>query len=345
MEKIFDSKYPIVEAGMNPASTLELALAVHEAGAFPCIALWAYLIETESDTGTLEFKPDIPAFDAALNEFVRSAGTNHLLVTLFSRHIFNLDVFNVLAAVKPRVIEVVMFDRTIYQNTPEQLLKRFLICAKDHPIFSKYNWPVTVPEKEKVADLRADILRNVVAEYRKIGVRTMIRSHEPRPIEKQGGYAIDGLFIKGFESGGRNARMSVWENFSQQIAINPSVPCIPFGGIGAPEHVKKYIDAGAQAVGVGTLFAASKESPLSMGVKERMVAASKRDISKIGETGQNALVFSKLTEPDDFNSNRSLRMGLFGDGTTGHVYAGHAIDHVKEIRPVKEIVEYLVSEL
>lgn len=39
---IFNSKYPILEACMNRGSTIELALAVHDAGAYPSLCSWSY---------------------------------------------------------------------------------------------------------------------------------------------------------------------------------------------------------------------------------------------------------------------------------------------------------------
>ena len=45
------------------------------------------------------------------------------------------------------------------------------------------------------------------------------------------------------------------------------------------------------------------------------------------------------------NRQESLIDGLYGDGRTGHIYAGKSIDHVTAIRSVKEIVKELVKEL
>jgi len=47
----------------------------------------------------------------------------------------------------------------------------------------------------------------------------------------------------------------------------------------------------------------------------------------------------------DWNKNDLLIKGLRGDGTSGIVYAGAGLSTIKEIRSVKEIVRFLVSEL
>ena len=76
---------------------------------------------------------------------------------------------------------------------------------------------------------------------------------------------------------------------------------------------------------------------------------NKSDINKFNDTNQNALVLGdpKKVQQDKSHWNRtdSFFKGLYGDGKTGHIYAGNGIDHVNSIKSVKEIVEYLTSEL
>jgi hypothetical protein len=45
------------------------------------------------------------------------------------------------------------------------------------------------------------------------------------------------------------------------------------------------------------------------------------------------------------NRDSSLYAGIRGDGTVGHIYAGHGIEHVTTIRTVQQTVEYLTSHL
>ena len=60
------------------------------------------------------------------------------------------------------------------------------------------------------------------------------------------------------------------------------------------------------------------------------------------DTDQNTLILGDKEEvlnTSGRNRQDSLSEGLYGDGKTGHMYAGKSIDHVTEIRSVKEIVE------
>ena len=112
--------------------------------------------------------------------------------------------------------------------------------------------------------------------------------------------------------------------------------------------MQKIITQGAAGVGIGTLFAASVESPLSDEAKRKFIATTVQDIVELKDTNQNAIVLGKLPGPiktgEDWNRGESLQTGI-RTGLTGHIYAGHGVEHVTDILPVKEIVRYLTSEL
>jgi hypothetical protein len=101
-------------------------------------------------------------------------------------------------------------------------------------------------------------------------------------------------------------------------------------------------------VGVGTLFAACKESPLSPQAKQKILESSSSDISYLKNSNRNALILGGGNLPQDeqdLNRQASLDQGLHGDGTQGLLYIGTGIDYVTEIRTVKETVDYLVGKL
>lgn len=154
---------------------------------------------------------------------------------------------------------------------------------------------------------------------------------------------IDAVCIKGKESAGFTGNTSIAEQMEKQKNKTPNVHLITYGGISGPNDVKKYLDLGASAVGVGTLFAASLESCLSMATKKLMISKSKKDIKVFEDTKQNALIinFEDVEKDKKFNRVDSLELGIKGQG--GHIYAGHSIDGVKEILKVSQIVENLVS--
>ena len=158
---------------------------------------------------------------------------------------------------------------------------------------------------------------------------------------------FDGVCIKGQESAGLTGTHAVKDLFNAQKNINSTLHLIPYGGIGTPEQVSDFINAGAAAVGIGTLFAVCKESPLSTEVKLQLIQSSVADISRDEKTGQNLVWLSghASEDPDDWNKTAMLKQGMHGNGQEGLVYAGHGIQHVNSLRTVKETVEFLTSKI
>ena len=160
---------------------------------------------------------------------------------------------------------------------------------------------------------------------------------------------VDAYGAKGSESAGFAGQRTVSEMFDLQQKTVPNKPVIPYGGVGTPEQVRAYLDRGAGAVAVGTLFAVTKESCLSAEAKQAMVAANSQQLTKFKENNQSALILGNkqdvLDDRSTWNRDASLSQGLTGNGTQGHIYAGSAIDYVTEIKSVQEVVDYLTSGL
>jgi NAD(P)H-dependent flavin oxidoreductase YrpB (nitropropane dioxygenase family) len=177
------------------------------------------------------------------------------------------------------------------------------------------------------------------------GVQHVTRIFDPEP---QPHPAFAALGLKGSDSAGLTGQFTVRELFDRQRQLTPDTALIPYGGVGTAEQVQSYMTAGAAAVAVGTLFAMSAESCLAPEVKQRMVSAQAGDVQSLPgpNTKQNALVLGDSAQVlSDTSENRqhSLENGIHGQG--GLVYAGAGIQHVNQILPVQDIVEYLVSDL
>jgi NAD(P)H-dependent flavin oxidoreductase YrpB (nitropropane dioxygenase family) len=151
---------------------------------------------------------------------------------------------------------------------------------------------------------------------------------------------IFGVILKGNEGAGRGK-----ESLSKLFdVIVENYPVIVSGGIGTAEHVKYYIDRGAWAVGIGTLFAASLESKVSDETKLKMIDAESVNIQNFKKGAkQNALIFKEL-DGDDYNHTLGISKGV-QDPNQGHIFAGKSIDQVTSIRHVSEIIKELVSKL
>jgi NAD(P)H-dependent flavin oxidoreductase YrpB (nitropropane dioxygenase family) len=152
-------------------------------------------------------------------------------------------------------------------------------------------------------------------------------------------------------AGGNNTEMTTRQMFDQQRQLTPDAVVIPYGGVGTPEQVAYYLGAGADAVAVGTLFAACAESPLSEATKQAMISASVDRVVRMPDSNQNMLPLGTLNDivesksQSGANRDGSLHAGIYGNGTAGHIYSGHGIQHVDCIRTVKQTVEYLTQKI
>ena len=154
--------------------------------------------------------------------------------------------------------------------------------------------------------------------------------------------AVDAIVYKTAEGAGRGLpSANILNELEKFKNIYPTIPVIMSGGVGCADDVKKYMSLGCMAVCIGTLLAASEESSVSRETKLKMIEATVADISRTAVSNQSALIFSKLPD-DDMNNTHSLIKGL-ASPDQGLIFAGKGIDYVKEIRPVKDIIQELVS--
>ena len=305
-EKLFDCKYPIVEASMNLGSDLKLALAVADAGAFPSL-LTNYIKDSKligNDHNELYEK---------LREFKKSTGSCNLILGIGSSVLSNLNMLKIINEFQVSHIE-------LFPSNPNGII-------------------------ETIDKICSDNMNLAGIKFLKKTAQIITRLYTPT--NSNFANQFDAFAIKGKESGGRSGCWSVLELFNNQRA-QLNIPLYPIGGIGTPEQVKHYIDNGAVAVGIGTLFAACEESPLSKEAKDKIVNSTIKDIVQTPDTNQNVIILGNTileSQPADWNRSDLLDKGLHGNGETGLMYVGHGINHVDRIRTVKETVEYLVSQL
>lgn len=151
-----------------------------------------------------------------------------------------------------------------------------------------------------------------------------------------------------------------------------SIPIISAGGVSTSKHVQEAIHAGAAGVSVGTIFIASDEAPVTDDYKQAMITYGKDDIvmttrlsgtpctviktpyvEKIGlePTWLERLMkkysgLKKIIKAILFiQGMKKLRKSAFGFSYKSVWCAGPAIENVKSIRPMKEIIEDLVEGL
>jgi NAD(P)H-dependent flavin oxidoreductase YrpB (nitropropane dioxygenase family) len=303
-QQIFQSHYPILEACMNKGSTLELAVAVHHAGGYPSLCSWTY-----------NGKSDLMQRD--LDRFVEVTGSNCIHLSFELHEHPHRVVQEIVKSHSIPTIEIIYGNKNTFRPTSTE------------------------------EELTAEVLE-LLAPIKAGGTKIFKRIYDNVDQAMMDLHLIDGFCIKGAESAGFTSHTPVKEVFLRQRELTPAAMLIPYGGVGTAQQVREYIDLGAEIVAVGTVLALSTESSLSTETKLAAIQAQSTDLTQFAHTvgnverKQSALQFKPYQGPDDANGTIGLLRGIRGK-EAGHVYLGHGIDHVTELRSCKEIIGQLSS--
>lgn len=279
------------------------------------------LAQAVSKAGAMPSLTTDKNFEKDLEIFKNKIGNTNVLFSVMENDVLDLDYINRIVESEIKFVEL--------RRSDIKDLETLNNCSPDNILW--YN---------------RQFLKNV-EKLKKNNIQIMRRCFK-QPINTFD--LVDAIGIKGKESAGLTGggKITIKELIFKQKEKTPDAHLIPLGGISGPEDVKDYLEIGSSAVGVGTLFAASVESCLDITTKQLLVAKNKNDLTIFQDTKQNALVINSAdilkndgTEFGDMNRASSLFLGIQGKG--GHIYAGHSIDGVTEIRTVKQVIEYLIS--
>lgn len=185
-----------------------------------------------------------------------------------------------------------------------------------------------------------------------------------KKVEKLG---ADAIIAVNKEAGGHAGQIS-YKELIPLLLNECTIPVISAGGIGNKEEYQKILHLGVAGMSIGSVFIASKESDVSQEYKQACVTYGAKDIvmstklsgtpctviktpyvEKIG-TSQNFLErllnknkkFKKWFKALTFyRGMKSLEKAAFSATYKTVWCAGPSIEHVKEIRSIKQIVEGL----
>lgn len=301
----FGCEFPLVCMPMNGISDIAFAINVCDAGVFPSLSSQMFLRSHSPTPIRDRIIRDIDRFATKFNHCrLMFSMTNQFLIKNYS-----LIVKLVLKYGLSHIELVVMENEDFYYSSEQQGLK------------------------ERIVELRSIGLKIL---YKTLSFNKNFRLSEFDD--------IDGFVIKGMEGAGKiHPKIKPLQElvvFGREAYPNANL--IPSGGVGSSEDVRILMSLGATAIGIGTLFAVSKESKISEETKMKMLSYNKDqlDVLKADNLPQNAIVFSKFNEEDDNNNTRSLYAGIRGDG--GHIFAGKGITKINELLSIREIAERLV---
>lgn len=172
---------------------------------------------------------------------------------------------------------------------------------------------------------------------------------------------VDGLIIVGGEAGGHppSSQVSTLVSTRAILRKNLGLPVATSGGVADGFGVAAMLMAGADAVQMGTRFAASTEARLDPAYKQRIVETSVDGTRSVGLSGKAIRVIpndftaeyerlihaGELDEAEHFFASTSLRQSAEqGDVRMGKVEAGQTAGLIDEVAPAAYIVDRIVNE-
>ena len=169
----------------------------------------------------------------------------------------------------------------------------------------------------------------------------------------------DGVIAEGCESGGHIGELTTMV-IVPQVCDAVNIPVVAAGGICSGRQMAAAFDLGASGVQVGTCLLASRECPIHDNYKAAIVKARDNDTIVTGRIAGTPVRILKNPMAREYVSMErkgadkmelekytlgSLRRAVVdGDVKTGSLMAGQVSAMVKDVRPVREILEKMVGE-
>lgn len=172
---------------------------------------------------------------------------------------------------------------------------------------------------------------------------------------------VDAIVAEGFEAGGHNGREETTTMcLIPMVREAVDIPVIAAGGIASGRAMLAAMNLGADAVQVGSLFAASEESSSHANFKQKIVEAKEGDtILTMKKLVPVRLIKNKFYQEMQAAEDRAASLdemvqllgrarakkGMFeGDMDEGELEIGQIAGYIHSVKPVKQIVSEIVDE-
>ncbi|GAB5538012.1 MAG: nitronate monooxygenase [Salibacteraceae bacterium] len=181
----------------------------------------------------------------------------------------------------------------------------------------------------------------------------------------------DGVIAVNNEAGGHAGHTSP-EILIKELSENLDIPVISAGGIANAQDVSQHIEWGASAVSVGTIFIASNEAGVTKDYKNALVDYGAADVVRTTKMSGSALTVINTPYVQSIGTEANWLERLMHKNKTLKKYikmiiafrglkaiekaanqatyktvwvAGPVIEHVKSIRPIKDVIADLTTGL
>ena len=218
---------------------------------------------------------------------------------------------------------------------------------------------VVVEEKVPVVTTGAGNPGKYIAQWKEAGIKVLPVVPSVALAVRLERLGVDAVIAEGTESGGHIGELTTMALVPQVVdAVN--IPVVAAGGIACGRQLLAAFALGASGVQVGTCLLASEECPIHANYKAAILKAGDTDTIVTGRIAgtpvrilknQMAREYVKkekegaTLEQLEIYTLGSLRKSVRdGDVQNGSLMAGQVAGMVKEIRPVKVIIEELFAQ-
>jgi nitronate monooxygenase len=230
---------------------------------------------------------------------------------------------------------------------------------------------------ETLLELKVDFIitslgspKEVIEKCKPLGIKVFCDVVDLAYAKKVEQLGADAVIAVNNRAGGHAGNIEPQE-LIRLLTSNCSIPVISAGGIATGQQLKDVMKWGAAGASIGTIFIACDEAPISPEYKQAMVDYGEKDIVKTTKLSGSALTVintpyvQQLGTKANFlewilNNNKTLKkyakmfiayrgMKQVERAAFGATYktvwcAGPAIEYVKSIRPIHDIIQSLTTE-
>lgn len=314
MQNIFQSTYPILEACMNKGSTVELAVAVHNAGGYPSLCSWTY-------NGRLS------SMQRDLDEFVKQTNSNRIHVS-----------FELNELVKPAECHSIIKS---YNIPTVEIIYGYTDTTRT---YDEFNIEIDEIVQQSLRGLHELGVKIFKRSYSPVDAVTMKRHFLD-------GFCVKGNDAAGFTSTIPTRDLFIQQ---RELTPDAMVIPYGGVGTAEQVKEYLDLGAEIVAVGTllamseespikpETKLAAINATKDDLKTRSHVFPTSDGKV----ERKQNVLPFGPYKGKDDANGTLGLVKGLYGKkNQLGHAYLGHSIDQVKSVLPCSEIIKNLTALL
>lgn len=243
-------------------------------------------------------------------------------------------------------------------------------------IVNKSN-PKYLSQLETLLELKVDYIitslgnpKEVIDKCHPLGIKVFCDVVDLAYAKKVESLGADGIIAVNSRAGGHAGNIDP-RSLVTLLSESCNIPVISAGGVATGKDIKQVMDWGGAGVSVGTIFIACNEADISPEYKQAMIDYGENDIVRTNKLSGSPLTVintpyvkqlgTKATWLEwILNNNKTLKkyakMLIFFRGMKavekaafGATYktvwcAGPAIEHVKKIKPMGEIVRTLTEE-